>query len=504
MRIRQRWKVLATGVLALVCIGISFNIWFVQNTNAIIESLVSVRSNGHIQLQLQRSSFQYFNKKIILRGATFYAMDTSGAKTMYQFNIPRLDLKIRSFWSFWVYSELLIDSMSLRQPEVTVTRLSKAQKAEKESVSIPEEMGRIYNSILDALQVLQVKRFQIDEGKFNLVNKIDPQQPVTTITHIHFQLNNLNINSNNTAAQKFLYSDNVVLRVNDQNIVLPDGVHHISFKNLLINVGRKQVQLDSCWVKAETTNDRNAFRIFFDVLKMTNLDFAALYKKNEIKADSVYVDNPDIELALELKRKREQGKRLELDTIIQKFTGDLALGYIGVQNAAVNITTNRGDTTTTFRSTNDNFKMFGLRINSDSAKPVYVDEFAMVLRQYETYSRDSSAVYRFDSLRFTDNKVRLSNFTIHSIGTNKDRNSLSYSIPTFELTGLSWEDLLFDRYISAEKAVLLNPEIQYTVSASKKKPGHISLFKILSGLNETIDLAAVEIKNGTLNIELPQ
>lgn len=487
--------------MALVCIGVLFNIWFVQNTSAIIESLVSANSKGHIELQLDKSSFQYFKKKIILRGATFYATDTSGAKTTYQFTVPRLDLKMRSFWSFILYRELLLDSITLKAPVVTVTRLTKAPKQATASLSVPEEIGRIYNSILDALQVLQVKRFQIDDGRFNLVNKIDPQQPVTTITNIHFHLSNLNINSDSTAAQKFLYSDNVVLRVNDQDIALPDGIHRISFKNLLINVGRKQVQLDSCWVRAETKSDRNAFRIFFDVLKMTNLDFAALYKRNEIKADSVYVDNPDIELALELKRKRERGKKLELDTIIQQFTGDLNLGYIGVQNADVHIVANRNDTTTTFSSKNDNFKMYGLRINSDSGKPVRVDEFAMILRNYETYSRDSSAVYRFDSLRFTNNKVRLSNFMIQSIPNRNQSGILYYSIPVFELTGLSWEDLLFDRYISAERAVLLNPEIRYTVGPAKRKGGRASLFKILSGLNETLNLDAVEIQDGNLNIQ---
>lgn len=486
--------------MALACIGIAFNMWFVQNTNAIIESLVSARSEGRIQLQLDKSSFQYLNKRILLRGATFYATDTSDAKTTYQFSIPRLNLKIRSFWPFFLYRELLLDSITLNAPVVTVTRLSRSSLQEKESVSIPEEIGRVYNSILDALEVLQVKRFQIDDGRFHLVNKIAPHQPVTTISNIHFHISNLNINSDSTARDKFLYSDNVVLRVHDQNIALPDGIHHVAFKNLLINAGRKQVQLDSCWVKAETENDRNAFRIFFDVLKLTNLDFAALSKRNEIKADSVYVDNPDMELALELKKKRERGKKLELDTIIQRFTGDLNLGYIGVQNAVVNIIAHRGDTTTTFSSKNDNFKMYGLRINSDSAQPVHVDEFAMILRDYETYSRDSSTVYRFDSLRFTNKKVRLSNFTIRSINNGNGKPVLYYSIPAFELTGLSWEDLLFDRYISADRAVLLNPEIQYTVGAIKRKGERTSLFKILSGLNETLDLDAVEIQNGNLNI----
>ena len=66
------------------------------------------------------------------------------------------------------------------------------------------------------------------------------------------------------------------------------------------------------------------------------------------------------------------------------------------------------------------FKCVACASTAIRLKPVYVDEFAMILRKYETYRRDSSTVYRFDSLRFTDNKVRLSNFTIRSMGTEQN------------------------------------------------------------------------------------
>lgn len=491
------------GIMALTCIAVSFNMWFVQNTTSIIESIVRTQSGGDIQLQLSNSKFHYLGKKLELYNAVFYSVADSRTATTYQFKVPKLDLKLRSLWAFIVRRELLIDSIALQAPQVTATRVYQSTKQQKADVSIPEEIGRVYNSILDALQVLQVKRFQIDDGRFQLINKIDPSRPVTTISNIHFHISNLKITADSAASEKFLFSDNIVLNVKNQDIALPDGTHHISFRNLLINARRKEVNLDSCWVRAETRNGHNSFRIFFDVLRMANLDFAALYKKNLIKADSVYVNNPDIELTLDLKRKRERGKKLELDTIIQQFTGDLALGYIGVQNAAVNIVANRSDTATTFSSKNDNFIMWGLRVNSDSATPVHVDEFTMVLRKYETYSRDSSTLFRFDSLRFINDKVRLSNFTMQSIAENKNDERLSYSIPAFELTGLSWEDLLFDRYINAEKAVLLNPDIQYSIGTARKRPQKTSLFEVLSGLNETISLNQVEIQNGNLNIRLP-
>lgn len=495
------WNIFFTICTVLVVAGLIFNYWFINNTDKIIESLVASQSKGKLQLHLKQSKFFYFSKKLELFGADFYSSDTSNTTTTYNFRVEKLELKLKSFWSFLLHRELLIDSIYVKNPDVTVTRLKASQK--NSNISIAEETGKIYNSILDALQVLQVKRFAIRSGRFSLINKIGAQPLVTAISNINFHINNLYISTDSTSKLRFLNSDDVVLDVTQQNIVLPDGLHRMSFKKLSVNVGKKEVELDSCWVKAERENSNNAFRIFFDVLKMTNLDFDALYVRSEIKADSVYITNPDIDLSFELKKRGSPNKKLELDTIIRQFTGDLDLNYIGVQNATVNIIANRGDTATTFSSKNDNFTMNNLRISSDSARAVSVGDFAMVLRKYETYSRDSTVRYRFDSIRFNNNTVRLSNFTIQSAG-NKNKSRLDYKVPLFELTGLSWEELLFDRYLSAQKALLVNPTIEYSIAAPVKKYKDASLFKLLSGLNESISLQQIEIKNGNVTISLPR
>src|SRR6185503_13754928 len=93
-------------------------------------------------------------------------------------------------------------------------------------VSIPHEMGKVYNSIQDALQVLEVNRFQINNGKFTLINKIRADQVPVTIGNIYFHLDNLQVDTSDaTGKQKILFSDNVTLRSFDQDVSFPDGRH---------------------------------------------------------------------------------------------------------------------------------------------------------------------------------------------------------------------------------------------------------------------------------------
>ena len=100
--------------------------------------------------------------------------------------------------------KILIDSLHLFNPDIRVTRLRSSTKdtttVSDTGMSIPQEMGRIYNSIQDALQVLKVNRFQIDNGKFSLINKIRPDEPPVVITNINFHLDNLQVDTTKEAS----------------------------------------------------------------------------------------------------------------------------------------------------------------------------------------------------------------------------------------------------------------------------------------------------------------
>ena len=94
----KRWKAGLTALLLFVVSAILFNIWFLNNTNQIIESIVESKSGGKLELQLKKSKFHYLSNKLELQGATFISKD-SNAATSYKFQLQKLQLKVKSFWS---------------------------------------------------------------------------------------------------------------------------------------------------------------------------------------------------------------------------------------------------------------------------------------------------------------------------------------------------------------------------------------------------------------------
>lgn len=493
------------GILLVLLVG--FHFWFKAHALGLIEDMVESKSDGKLKLKVEKFRFNYFSRKIELEKAIIYNTDTLTGNTAYRFSVDKIKLQAKAILPIIFRKELLIDSLTLLSPHIQVTRLKaneKSAKTEKKDVSIPEEMGKVYSSIQDALRVLKVKRFQIDDGTFTLINKIVPDQLPVTITNLHFYIDNLEVDTSKlTGNEKLLFSDNIVLRSNNQNIVFPDGRHRISFSHFRINLEKKLVEFDSCTIAATKGDSASAtFDVFFDKLKLTNIDFDTLYKSEVIKADSVYCVNPKFNLTVNRDIKKGSDKPPpKLEDIIQQLTGNLQLGFVVVTNADFNINTVKNGKPSSFTFSDNNFEMQGLSIDQDAPKPLKVKSFAMAIRNYENFIKDSTYRLQFDSILFRGDQITLSNFIFHKLDNGKILNT--FSIPQFNLRGLSWDELVFERKLKAEQAIMFSPYISYTASASKpQKRGKQNIFQSLSAINDYMNLQNLIVVDGTIDLKL--
>jgi len=470
-----------------------------------MEETVRERSHGKLKLSIKKLSYNYFTHRMLIKQAVFISTDTATASNAYRFGVKEIRLEMRGLLPFILHKKLYLDSLYLQSPEIEVTTLRFAKDSTKDNsknISIPYEMGKVYKSIQDALQVLQVTRFQIDDGKFTLYNKIQPDQIPLRIKNFHFHIDNLKVDTGKiTGREKILFSDNVVFSSTNQDILFPDGRHRLSFSNFKINLQKKLVEFDSCTIAA-TRSDSTAssFNVFFDVLQLTNIDFDTLYKSEVIKADSVYSINPKFNLEVEVGKRKGNKPPPKLENIIQQLTGDLQLRFVGVTNADFNIKTIKDGVPSSFTFTKNNFEMQGLSIVQNSKKPITVKGFAMAIRNYENFIKDSSYSIKFDSVLFKDDRITLSNFLFNKLNDNgKVLNT--FSIPQFNLVGLSWDDLVFNKQLKAEQAIMFNPHIRYSVANNTSKKQQ-TIFQSLGAVNDFMDLQQLDIKNGDIDVTL--
>lgn len=495
-------KILAfiTGGICLLLLA--FHFWFVNQAEQLIEELVDSRSNGKLKLEVRKFKFNWFSKKIELRNAVFYTADTATAPAAYHFKVKNIKIQIKAIKPIIFDQKLLFDSLLLIEPDITVTRLRPANNSlqpRDTALSLPQEMGRVYNSIQQALQVLQVNRFQIDNGKFSLINKMRANESPVSVSNIHLYLDHLEVDSSKaTTKDKILFSKNVVLNTHDQNILFPDGRHRLSFRNFHINVLDQSVQFDSCTVQASKGDSANtSFSIFFDKLKLINVDFDTLYHNEVIRADSVYCFNPRFQLNADLKKRKDQSKPPPtLNELVQQLIGDMDLAYVSVQNGSFDINTMREGRPSSFTSDHNNFELQGLRINQNAARPLVVEKFVMAIHNYENFLRDSAYAMQFDSILINNDRINLSSFAYQELKNNRAVNNLV--MPRFELRGLSWDALVFSQQLNARSVTLYQPVINYNFSVNTNKKQNI--FQALGDIGKILRLNNLHIVDGQINL----
>ncbi|HYC39060.1 MAG TPA: hypothetical protein VEB63_01125 [Chitinophagaceae bacterium] len=497
-------RIFSIVLASLIVLLTAFHFWFVAHARELLENLVASRSQGKLRLEAGDFKFNWFSRKMELHNAVFYTTDTVDASTAYRFAVPRIRFKVKTVLPMIFEKRVLINLISLKDPDIIVTKIRPGKRdtlQQREDLSIPEEMGKIYNSIQDALVVLKVKKFEIENARFTLANRLKPEERPLVITRIDFHIDNFKVDKDeSTGKEKILFSDNVVLKSRDQDILFPDGRHRLSFRKFRINIEKKIVEFDSCTIAAlKTENSTAGFSIFFDELKMTDIDFDTLYRTEVIRADSVYCVNPQFSLLVDLDQRKAAGKAApRLDRIIRQLTGDLYLNFVVVNNADFDITTVRQGKPSTFTSDGNNFEVQGLQLDNDDYRPLRVERFVMAIRNYENFLRDSAYVMKFDSIVVVNNQVSLNRF--HFQQHDRGRVIKNFIVPRFQLTGLSWDDLLFENRLTARRAVLFNPVIEYV--RTEKKQRKRSFYEVLSTLNEVMMLEDLEIINGDIDIRI--
>lgn len=485
------------GILIILITALHF--YVVNNAESLVEQLVTDQSKGRLKLTVKNIKFNYFSRKVELDNVIFYSNDSLDLTTSYHFQVDKIKLKVKALIPIFTRRELRIDSLALFAPKIEVTRLKPIKESVQSDVSIPHEMGRIYNSIMEALRFLELKRFQLDDGQFRLINKIIPDQQPLTITGMHFHIEDFKVDSTSNA-EDFPDSDKMVFWTKNQDITFPDGNHRLAFSRFRIKIKKRIIEIDSCTMIGKKDKDsKSGFNLFLDTLKLTNVDFKALYENDLIKADSVYCKDPKFRLDLELTSKSGTKTKIpNLDTLINQLTGDLQLGYIGVKNAALDITTTRNDKSTSFTSERNNFEMTGLRIDHSLHQPISLEGFDMAINNYENFVKDSSFFLRFDSIRLREKRVTLSNF---SINTEPYKDKRNIKVQQFILSGLSWGDLLFDQKIVARQASLFRPVIDYRQPPKDHHRKGNPIANALASLNNIMSLERINVANGKIRIK---
>jgi hypothetical protein len=503
--------IILSAVLLLVAVA-TFSVYYVAKHHAksIIEQVVADQSGGKLIFKAEKVKLDIFHLLFHFNKPEILTKDSSNTITGYDVKAQSIIINVKSLFPVLFGILVVIDSVLIESPEIEILKYKEAKPT---TISLPEEINTVYQSLENVLKVVKLNYLHIASARFTINNLNKPGEKPLQISDINLTINNFASDTTNND-KRFLFADRIVVEVFNQDILLPDGIHRVKFKQFMLGTKRRIIKLDSCYFYAEPT-DTSAigFNVFIDSLRIKKFDFNLLATRNILKFDSALCINPDFNMKMhfsgdEIKNEQPDNEVISRDSTEQQFKeilGNLDIGYIGVKNARLQISTEKNNKTTVFKSEHANFSISELQVSRQRNVPIQIGQFNIEVLDYTHYSPDSLYVVKFDRVSIKDKKIQLINFRINSAPSNHDPFNRVIKMQAFELDYIDWPVLIYEKRIIAGHASLINPEITAEFPESQKnntdKTGP-DPFVILEDVSKKVGIKELYIENGLVNIKV--
>ena len=217
--------ILKVTLVICLLIGLSalaLHIWFVNNARDVLKEIVTEKSEGKFRLELSQLTFDFFSNTMQARIADISSTDTINQPVTYHVKFRRLTLHVGSFWPLLFQNNLVLDSIKLHNPQIEVKQWHSDTSFSNQELSLPQEMGRMYHSMLDVLDAFGIRRIQISNARLTLTNKMRPASLPVSISGIYmdlFKTPNETVEGGGVADE----SQSIDLRTQHQSIELPEA-----------------------------------------------------------------------------------------------------------------------------------------------------------------------------------------------------------------------------------------------------------------------------------------
>lgn len=481
-------------ILFFVILLIGGNYWVRHNIENIIQNLVNRESGGKYRLEIQKIKYHNKLQRFEALNTHLFLMDTLRQENRTDVKIPYLEFRLKSVWDVIFHKKLVLDSVICKAPTFNI---HPALKDTTENISVPEQLGEIYLQIEKAMQNMQVKKLRFTNSNINLFTPGGSKR-VIRLHNIDFGIDGFAVNAQKSNTNQFFFSENIFVHSGQQSFIFPDGIHELTFSSLSISTDHQIIALNNCTLNGTSPDSSSAiYKVHFDTLKLINTDFMALYRKSLIKVDSVYCRGSDFDFAFNNSKKRKKiSPNTFINSVLQNLFGDIQIKYIGIINSNISVQSKREDKTISFVTKGNNFTLKEIKVAAHEEEPVQVGSINFDVKNYVSFTDDSLYKISFDSVALTNRQLKLVNFSLLPGVKNKDHALRKLAIPGLTLKGLSLGDLIFDKKIKMDEALLQNPSLIIESKGKNENKIRKPLFDVFDDIEKYFAIQQLSISKG--------
>jgi len=463
--------------------------------------IVQKESKGAYAFNADRIDFSLFQKNLVLKNVTLVCKDTSNVTSHYDIKIPEMYLSIESWKDLILHKKLVVDSLA-----VTGLALKVHEHKVKEQKHVAFHISSILTNLKRTLIHFQVRSLHLKEGAVSYTKK-NGQAPLEA-THLNLSIRNFTRVTSSDS--HLLASDDIDLSLHDQNWVLPDGHHTISFKKLHFSGKNQLFELDSCTVHSIATPEKGAMSLSADRFVFNSKHLPAIYMKDELLIDTLLCIHPILRLPRSHNTKQEKDTAT-IATATNQLFKKINIKYIDVREGEL-LLKNHDTTTAIASAQKNNLKIFNLNVQPAAHPPITTDSIQFNLKDIRFYSPDSLFQIAIDEFTLLRNDIIFTNAVYGPTPYNHTGKGLTFTAPFLRLNNIDMADLLMKK-LHASSAVLYEPSINFY--DHRKTPKTVikqgistdtsrhdaAIYQTLHGLSELVNVKDFHVVNGQLNFQ---
>ncbi|MDI3320317.1 hypothetical protein [Pinibacter soli] len=491
---RRRYNAILIIFLSFVLPVAGVLLYVKLNIRSVIKQMVREQTHGAYELDFKRLRADYSTLTFTVERGKLTSLDTTNGQSRYFVTFPKVVLQLQSLVDLLWHKQLNIKSIAFQKPEFNIV----IQKNSKRT-GFFQNAGDIYKYLSSFAEATNINNVEIKDA--TLLLKDETRNDFTyNIKNIDLLIKGFHP-TDSTAAKKHrvFLTDAIKLDIGSQKVVL-DSNKTVAFHSLHLSTTSANLTMDSILYEGKQTDSTDAFKISLPSLRLKKLNFGRLYNQGILQVDSVMINQPRTELAVNLSPKANKSKDVKhiMHDVVSHLFGDIDVHYLEMKNANTHLVTRFLRQERNIDIEKHTLQVNDIYITAGDSGTIDLGDFTFSVKEYESFSPRNKYRMQFNQFSIKNGgDIVLKNLFVYPTST---ATKPLLSLPQLTIDGADIGMLLVEKKIKAKKFVLESAVIKHELKGLKEGESAKSLGSILRGITLNADIEELEFNNGTYSV----
>lgn len=528
---RKKWIIGAVVLIGLI-IGLNYliNHYVDKVVGNLIKEFVHDKSDGFYQVDYNEIGYILNDGRFFLSEFHFdihpdyknnLSYEALKQNYIYMANIPKLQIDIIDFWSIFINKKLKIIGVEIGSPEIKIINLNK----NKEPKKISFEAGNLYEVLSEYLKELKINNFVISKGEFDYKTYKGPDYDNFLVKGVTFEVRNFQVDEHaGSRKDKFFYTDDISLEIENQILLLKDSLHKVTFDKFYISTRKNELGFINFNLKRRDVNIaheniHDLYDIRVPELRLSGIDFLSAYNNSLLIIDSIMIAQPIIDIKKRSKvDKSEQAKNNLLD-IAMVYNDYLAINNFKLTDAELIFVDETLNQPKTYSIDHVSANVDHVKIDSvKDSKHKYIFDFGkveLIVEDFKESLPDGESTIKFEKFSISSNpyEIQLKDLIIQpdsSISESRDKSRFYANIPFVVISEFDIAKAFNKDTFKINEIYIENPDIVVVQAETKKTTkkndpsGIYGLYDKLLSFSNLFLLNKINILNADVKIQNPK